>query len=148
MAGASADAYEVVPDAYSAMIGLSSSLPSRLELPLREGLDGALAPIEGASSPTPEPDPDPTTNPEEPPDATTGPDVWTPDAGPPTPIDDVGPNVEVASADGVGDALEDVGASSGGGGGGDGCGGGPGPGPMPLAWTVLALMLWRASRRS
>jgi len=147
ISGASADVFEIAPDYYTAQIGRSNSQPSRLELPLRAGLEGAAYPIEGAMAPEPEPEPEPD------PEPGAGNDIedeTQADAGSGDALIgaiDLGPSETSPpnGSDAFG-ATEDTSVSSGGGSSG-GCAGAPATSSWLLSLLTLALLL-RSRRRA
>lgn len=144
ISGASAGVFEVAPEAYTAQIGRSSNHPSRLELPLRSGLEGATAPVQGSQTPEPVAEPQP----ESEPDAGAQVDAGSPvDVGPvdtPTEGPDLGVDTTLPTGtDGFGSDNNEPPSSGGGSSG--GCGGGP----IAPSWLlgILPLALALRSRR-
>jgi uncharacterized protein len=142
VSGASAGVFEIAPEYFTAQIGRSSSQPSRLELPLRSGLEGATAPIQGAQTPEPEPQPESEADAGAQVDAGSPADIGPDDSSVATP-DQEGETLPPTGVDGFGSDTDEPAPSSGGSS--DGCGGGP----VPPTWCfgLLPLVLALRSRR-
>lgn len=144
ISGASAGVFEVAPEYYTAQISRSNSQPSRLELPLRSGLEGAAAPIQASETPEPEPQPESEPDAGSQADAGSEPDVGPTDTSTSAPDLATGETSLPTDSDGfLSDAdapSTDSGGSSG------GCAGGPVTPTWCFALWALALGL-RSRRR-
>lgn len=144
ISGASSGVFEVAPEYYTAQISRSNSQPSRLELPLRSGLEGAAAPIQASETPEPEPQPESEPDAGGQADAGSEPDVGPTDTSTSAPDLATGETSLPTDSDGF---VSDTDApSTGSGGSSGGCAGGPVTPTWCFALWALALAL-RSRRR-